>query len=306
MKSYFDCVVIGAGVAGMTAAIYLKRYNINILLLEKAAYGGQINQTLAIENYPGFSIIDGPTLSENIYSQIKALEIPYQYGNVIDIKKHQNDFIITTEEEEIKCKSIILATGRNPRKLELEHENELIGRGISWCATCDGMFYKNKEVIVVGGGNSALEEAYYLSSICTKVTIIHRRNQFRADEMIQEKINQKSNIETIYDSQVTNLNITDGLLTSVEITNGKTNITQTIPTSALFIYIGFTPDINYLKNLEIKTNNGYIVVDQTMKTSVDGLFACGDMIDKDVYQIVTATGEASIAATSVKNYCQGI
>ena len=174
MSQDFDSVIIGAGVAGMTSAIYLKRYNVNVLLLEKNIPGGQIVQTPKIENYPGVGSIDGASLALNMYQQVTDLGIECRYSEVIKIENHGNSKTIYTENEEIRTKTIIIATGRIPKKLGLENESELTGRGISWCATCDGMFYKNQDVAVIGGGNSALEEALFLSDICNKIYILYR------------------------------------------------------------------------------------------------------------------------------------
>lgn len=294
MKMY-DCIVIGAGVAGMTAALYLKRSNLDILLLEKEMPGGLINKTTQIENYPGFIKINGTDLAITMYDQIKAQDIEYKYGNVIDIKDLNELKIVKTNKEEFKTKSIILATGRIPRKLGIDNEDKLIGHGISYCAICDGIFFKDKTVAVLGGGNSALTGALYLSNISAKVYIINRSNQLRADNVLTEKVKNKSNIELLYNSEITKINEKNSTLDSIEVNNKLLKI------DGLFIYIGFDPDISYLKNLSIKNNNGYIIVDQNMETSVPNIYACGDLIDKKVYQITTALGEAAIAATSIKN-----
>ena len=185
---YYDTIVIGAGVAGMTAAIYLKRANTNVLLLEKEMPGGQINKTTEIENYPGFTKINGTDLALSIYEQVKQNNIDYKYGNVIDIILKRNKKIVKTNKEEFECKNIILATGRVPKKLGLENEEKLVGRGISYCAICDGMFFKDKIVAIIGGGNSALQAALYLSNICTKVYVINRSTKLRADNVVIEKV----------------------------------------------------------------------------------------------------------------------
>ena len=173
-----DCLVIGAGIAGMTAALYLKRSNVNVILIEKSAPGGQINMTSKIENYPGFDSIDGPTLAMNIFNQIKSLGVEYRYGNVIDIVDTGKSKIVKTDMDEIECQVVIIATGRIPKELGLENEKQLTGRGVSWCAVCDGFFYKDKKVAIIGGGNCALEEALFLADIAKKVYLIHRRINF--------------------------------------------------------------------------------------------------------------------------------
>ena len=292
---YYDTIVIGAGVAGMTAAIYLKRANTNVLLLEKEMPGGQINKTTEIENYPGFTKINGTDLALSIYEQVKQNNIDYKYGNVIDIILKRNKKIVKTNKEEFECKNIILATGRVPKKLGLENEKKLVGRGISYCAICDGMFFKDKTVAIIGGGNSALQAALYLSNICTKVYVINRSTKLRADNAVIEKAKQKDNIEILFESKVTKIYEKHDILDSIDVNNQKLEM------DGLFIYIGFDPDISYLKRIDIRNNKGYIIVDNNMETSIKGIYACGDIIDKDVYQITTAIGEAAIAATHINH-----
>ena len=293
----FDSVIIGSGVAGMTAAIYLKRSNKKVLILERNAPGGQINRTSKIENYPGFSGIDGPTLAYQIYEQMMNLKVEYRYGNVLEIKDLGSKKIIKTDMEEIETKTVIIASGRIPKELGLPNEKELIGHGISYCASCDGPLYQGKVVAVVGGGNSALEEALYLADICKKVYIIHRRKEFRAEEEIQEKVKKCENIEFIYDANVTKL-VSDGHLTSILLKQNQEELKLDI--DGLFVYIGYVPDTEFLKDSSVLLENGYVVVDGSMKTNVSGIYACGDVIKKEYYQISTAVGEGATAALSVK------
>lgn len=294
----FDSIIVGAGISGVTASIYLKRANKNILLLDKEMIGGQLNKISIIENYPGFTKVDGATLSNNLYEQVKNLNIDYRQECVLNIKKEEL-FIITTNKNTYKSKTVILATGRTPRKLNIEKEEKLIGSGVSYCAHCDGFFFKGKEVAVIGGGNSALEEALFLSEICTKVYIIHRRDTFSGEKILQEKIKKKSNIIIKYNSEVVTLNECDNKLSNVVIkTKDKY---ETINIDGIFIYIGSIPSTYFLKDLELEQNKGYILVDSKMRTNIDGLYACGDSIEKDIYQLSTAIGESTIAAISVIN-----
>lgn len=297
MKETFDCIIIGAGVAGTTSSIYLKRWNFNILLLEKNMPGGIISNTSIIENYPGIKKIDGSTFAMNLYEQIKELDINYKYGNASEITKKNNLFIVNTDLGNYQTKSIIIATGRTPRKLNLENEDKLIGNGISYCATCDGLLYKDKEVCVVGGGNSALEESLYLSKICKKITIINRSSKLRADEILIEKVKNTANIEVMYNSNIIELKEKQNKLTNIIIK--KENETKEILCHGLFIYIGFEPIIPNVPNL--KLNDNYIVVDGRMQTNIDNICACGDIIKKDLYQIITAAGEGATAANTIKN-----
>lgn len=295
----FDVIVIGAGVSGMTASIYLKRANKNVLLIESGMFGGQINKTYIIENYPGFIKIDGPTLASNMFSQITNLEIKYKLETVRNLSLSGNNFLVETDKDKYLAKKIIIATGRVPRKLGLSNEDKLVGNGISYCAYCDGFFFKNKEIAVVGGGNSALEEALYLADLCTKVYIIHRRNEFSADEILQEKIKQKSNIIVKYNSVVKAVIENDNLLSKIVVENSEKE--EILDVSGLFIYIGSIPKNDFLNELDLEMENNYIVVDKNMKTSIDGIYACGDVIKKEVYQISTAVGEGAIAAISIIN-----
>lgn len=303
MKLTTDTIVIGAGVAGMTAAIYLKRSNIDVIILEKSAPGGQINKTNDIENYPGFKHIDGPVLAMNIYEQIRNLEIEYKYGDVLTIKDFGDYKVIQTDQEELTCKKIIIASGRRPRELLLPNENKLTGRGVSYCAICDGPLYKGKVTAVVGGGNSAIEEAQYLSQISSKVYLIHRKDTFRADAIEQERLFSKENIEILYNSVVDTLIEENDKLVGLKVKNNDGELKE-IEVDGLFIYIGHEPETYFLKDLPITMNYGYLEVDERMETNIDGIYACGDVIRKEVYQISTAIGEATIAALSVKKDMQ--
>jgi|LSQX01.3.fsa_nt_gb thioredoxin reductase (NADPH) len=294
----FDVIVVGSGPAGITAAIYLKRANFKVMMIDSNAPGGQLNRISMIENFPGFSKIAGSDLAYNMFVQTQGLGIPYKYGKVVEIIAEQENKIVKTENEEYTCKAVILATGRKPKELGLSNEKSLIGRGISWCAICDGALFKDKNVIVVGGGNSALEESLYLSGIANKVTIVHHSNKFTADDILQKQVSSDPKIEVYLNNRIVKLNQTQNNLDSVEIMN-NTAETNIIKASGIFVYVGFEPSIEYIKNIKIDTNNGYIVVDENMKTNVDGIYACGDVIDKTLYQITTAVAEGSLAAMSV-------
>lgn len=288
----FDVVVIGCGVAGMTAALYLKRANVNVCVIERNAPGGQLNMILDINNYPGFKSIDGPTLAFNMFEQIRELNVPYKYANVLEIKNEEDKKIVKTNKSDITCKGVIIANGRRPRELGIEDEKKLIGRGISYCSICDGTLYKDKDVCVVGGGNAAFESALYLSDICNKVYLIHRRDEFRGENMSLEKIKNKDNIEIKTSVKIKKLIEKDDKLSGVLLDNE-----QEIPCEAVFVNVGNVPMPIKCENLN--TDEGYIIVDEKMKTSIDKIYACGDIIKKDVYQISTATGEGTIAAMSL-------
>lgn len=290
--SVFDCVVIGAGPAGMTASIYLKRANKNIVLLEKSAPGGQILKTNVVENYLGFSSIDGPTLASNMYNQINNLGINYQYGNVMRIDKIDSNYKVITDNGEYITKKIIIATGRTPRQLGIENEEKLVGRGISYCATCDGFLYKDKIVAVVGGGNTAFEEAIYLSKLCKKVYVFNRSELYRAEDELQEELRKTPNIKVYNSSKITKIIGENNKLAKIEVNNN-----EVYEIAGLFVFIGQIPTKFMLQGIE--TINDYIVVDENMKTNLDGIYACGDIIKKDFYQISTAVGEGTIAALNI-------
>lgn len=288
----YDCIIIGAGIAGITASIYLKRANKNILLLENNIPGGQINKTSNVENYPGFTKIDGPTLASNLLDQAENLNIELKYENVITIKK-ENNFTVQTEANTYNAKYVIICTGRTPNLLGLPNELDLIGRGISFCALCDGNFYKNLDVAVVGGGDSAFEESLYLANICNTVTIINRSDKLRASNILQEQVKARSNIKILYNEEITKINTENDKIVSVNLKN------SVLPCSGIFVYIGSTPALSYLQDININLDRNYIVVDENMKTNIDGLYAAGDVIKKNTYQIVTAAGDGAKAASSI-------
>lgn len=297
MEKIYDTVIIGAGIAGITAAIYLKRSNINVLLIDKDAPGGQLNKISVIENYPGYLKISGPELSEKLIEQITNLDIEQRYGKAIEIKEEKNIKIIKTDIEEIKTKTIILALGRTPNKLNIENEDKLVNKGVSYCALCDGPLFKNKNIAVVGSGNSAVEESLYLSNICNKVTLIIRSNKFKAEDKLIKQLSNKENIDIKRNCVIKTLLNDNDKLTGIKLSND-----EVIDIEGLFIYIGSTPHIDFLNELNIEKENNFIKVDDSMKTNIDGIYAIGDVIKKEVYQLTTATSDATIAAISIKKY----
>ncbi len=298
MKSNFEVVVIGSGSAGMTAALYLKRANVDVSIIENYAPGGQLNRTARIDNYPGFYSIEGPSLALNMFTQIQELKIPYKQATVKKIEEKDGKKIIKTDKEDIICDAVIIATGRRARELGLEKEKKLAGRGISWCAVCDGPLYKGKDVIVIGGGNSAMDESNYLSPLVNKLTIIHRKDEFRGDRVLQSRIINDKKIEIIYNSVVTKINEKNNYFSGVEIENITTKEKKTIQAEGLFIYIGFDPVSDMVTEIGVNIDNGYILVDANMRTNIKGIYACGDIIKKELYQIATAVGEGAKAAYS--------
>lgn len=297
MKLDFDNIIIGAGVSGMTAAIYLKRAGINFLLLEQNYPGGQLNRADIVKNYPGIVSIDGPSLVMNIVSQLNDLGIDIAYEKVIEIKDHVDYKEVVTNKRTYLTKTILLATGRVPREIGLENEKQFIGKGLSWCASCDGNFYKNQDVAVVGGGNTAISDAIYLSNICSKVYVIHRSENFRAENILLETAREKENIEFITCCNIVEIVGEDDRVGGIKLDNGTE-----IKVSGLFEAIGSIPNIEYIKDLKLNNENGYLIVDHSMKTSIDGIYASGDAIKKELYQIITSSSEGAIAADSIIKY----
>ena len=300
----YDIIIVGAGPAGLTAALYARRNNKKVLVLEKRSYGGGIINTSKIDNYPSTPDITGFDFATNLYNQVKKLDVEIKYEEVNEIKNHDNLKEVITKNNSYETKTIILATGSINRKLGLENEEKLIGKGVSYCATCDGAFYKNKNVAVVGGGNTALEETLYLSNIASKVYLIHRRNEFRAEENMISMVKEKSNVEIIYNSNVTKLNGED-TLNSIEITNNDVSI-KNVEVSGLFIAIGRIPENDIFKDLIELDNNGYIKADENCHTNIDGIYVCGDNRTKKLRQLVTATSDGAIASTEAIKYINNL
>lgn len=290
----YDLIIIGMGISGISAAIYAKNSNLNVLLLEEKTPGGLLNRINEINNYPGFKKITGPELSYQLFESIEALKIPYKIDKVLKIVLDNEIKIVKTEKEEYKTKNIIIATGRKNRLLNLEKEQELLGHGISTCALCDGNLYKEKTIAVVGGGNTALEETLYLSNLASKIYLIHRRDTFRAEQTLIEKIKQKANIEILYNSEVTKLIDEQNRLNKIEINHEKE-----LSVSALFLFIGFVPNNDFLSSLDILNEEGYILVNNNYETKIKGLYAVGDCIKKEYYQLITASNDGVVASINI-------
>lgn len=291
----YDLVIIGMGPAGIAASIYAKRSNLNLICIEEKMIGGELNYIDKIDNYPGLNGITGSSFAYKLLEHIDDIGINYQFATVKDIIKKDDYYEVKTNKNTYLTKYVILATGRKARKLGLAKEDLFLGRGISYCAICDGAFFKNKVVSVVGGGLAALEEALYLANIVQKVYLIHRRDKFNAPASVIEKIVTNPKIEILKNEEVVKLNGKDHL-ESIELKNG-----QKLDTAGLFIYIGYTPNIDYLKNLDILGSKGYAIVDKNFKTKEDGIYAVGDLVEKNNYQIILAMADGVIAALDIVN-----
>ena len=295
----YDIIIIGAGPAGLTAAIYACRAEKKVLVLESKNYGGQIINTLDIENYPAAFHISGFDFATNLYHQAMELGANIKFEEVTKIRNGKIKKVFTTKNV-YDGKTIILATGSKNRKLGLNNEDELVGRGVSYCATCDGAFYKGKIVAVVGGGNTALEDALYLTDIAKDVYLIHRRDTFRADDLTVANLKKKDNIHFIYNSNVTKLNATDKL-ESIEVTNNNGK-KEKIMIDGLFVAIGRIPlNENFAKVVKLD-DNGYVIAKENCHTNKKGIFVAGDNRVKEVRQLVTAVSDGAIAATEAIKY----
>lgn len=293
----FDVIIVGAGPCGMTAAIYLKRANKNVLVLEKEGIGGQIASSLLVENYPGYKVISGAELSNNMYEQVTNLGVDVELEEVLSIKKDKT-FTVVTDSNTYEAKAVIIATGAKYRLLGLENETNLIGGGIHFCVACDGAFYKGKEVAVIGGGNSAAINALTLSDICKKVYVIQNLDDLTCEDKMKQELSQKDNVEIICNALVSKLNDEDEL-NSIEIT--KDNKNETINIDGMFIAIGQVPESSLVKDMLKLDDYNYIITNEC-ETSVEGLFVSGDCRSKKVRQLTTAVNDGTLAATLAINY----
>ena len=296
----YDIIIIGAGPAGLTSAIYARRASKKVLVLEAKTYGGQIINTLDIENYPVESHISGFDFATKLYNQAKDLGAEIVFEKVVNINDKGSIKEVVTTKNIYNSKAVIIASGAENRKLGLVNEEELVGKGVSYCATCDGAFYRNKIVAVVGGGNTALEDALYLADVASKVYLIHRRDEFRGDERSVNYLNERENVEFIYNSTVTKLNANEKL-ESIEVTN-KDGSVKTIDVDGLFVAVGRIPENQNFAKLIDLNEAGYAESGEDCTTKVKGIFVAGDNRTKEVRQLVTATSDGAIAATNAVKY----
>lgn len=306
MEKSYDVIVIGAGPGGMTAALYASRANLSVLMLDRGIYGGQMNNTAAIENYPGFSSVLGPDLAENMYQGATQFGAEYAYGSVESIELDGTTKIVHTDSDTYSAKAVVVATGSEYRKLGVPGEEAYSGRGVSYCAVCDGAFFKGREVVVVGGGDSAVEEGLYLTQLASKVTVIHRRDQLRAQKIIQDRAFANDKMNFVWNSNVTEVLGDDQKVTGVRVVNNQTGEEQTIDASGAFIYVGILPKTEQVADLGITDEDGWIKTNDQMETSVPGIYAIGDVRAKDLRQITTAVGDGGIAGQQVFKYIESL
>lgn len=290
----YDLIIIGAGPAGLTAALYASRAGAGVLVLDGGAPGGKLNLTAEIENYPGMKM-KGPELAYSMYEQCLSFGAKYDYGNVTRIENAEDHKVVYVGDKTYETKYVLIAVGTKERKINIPGEEEMTGRGVSYCAVCDGPFFKGKTVSVVGGGNSAIEESIYLSDIVDSVNIIVRRDVLRADQYLIDKMNQKDNIKVHYLKKPHSIEVTDKKVSGLVVEDSKTGELSTIPTQGIFPFIGLDPMTEFVSDLDIVDEHGYIEVDDNQETRVPGIFAAGDVTVKHLRQVVTATNDGAIA-----------
>lgn len=303
-EKIYDVVIIGAGPAGMTAAVYTSRANLSTLMLERGVPGGQMANTEEVENYPGFDTILGPELSTKMFDHAKKFGAEYAYGDVKEIIDGEEYKTIKAGSKEFKARSIIVSSGAEYKKIGVPGEKELGGRGVSYCAVCDGAFFKEKELFVIGGGDSAVEEGVYLTRFASKVTIVHRRDELRAQKILQDRAFANEKIDFIWNHTLKQINEEGGKVGSVTLVSTANGEEKELKADGVFIYIGMLPLTKPFENLGILNATGYIETNDVMETRVPGIFAAGDVREKTLRQIVTATGDGSIAAQSVQHYVE--
>lgn len=289
-----DLIVVGAGPAGLTAALYASRAGASVLVLDGGAPGGKMNLTAEIENYPGL-ITKGPELAYAMYEQCLSFGAKYEYGEVSRIEHHDDHQIVYVGDQTYDARYVFIATGTKERHMGIPHEEEMSGRGVSYCAVCDGPFFKNKDVCVIGGGNSAIEEAIYLSDIVAKVHVIVRRDVLRADQYLVNKLQTKENIEMHYLKKPHEVLVDNQKVAGLVVEDSKTGELSTIAAQGIFPFIGLDPITEFVKDLGIVNDKGYIEVDANQETKVAGIFAGGDVVDKQLRQVVTAANDGAVA-----------
>ncbi|WP_314581322.1 thioredoxin-disulfide reductase [uncultured Streptococcus sp.] len=298
----YDTIIIGAGPAGMTAALYAARSNLKVALLERGIPGGQMNNTADIENYPGYANISGPELAEKMFEPLENLGVEHLFGLVEKIEDRGDFKEIITEDERFEAKTVIVASGANHRHLGVPGEEDYNSRGVSYCAVCDGAFFRDEDLLVVGGGDSAVEEAIFLTRFAKSVTIVHRRDELRAQKVLQDRAFANEKIRFVWDSVVESIHGDERKVTGVTFKNVKTGELSQAEFGGIFIYVGLDPVSEFAADLGITDEAGWILTDHQMKTSVAGIYAVGDVRQKDLRQITTAVGDGAIASQEAYKY----
>lgn len=300
-----DVVIIGAGPGGMTAALYTSRSNLTTVMIEKGAPGGELINTAEVENYPGYSLISGPDLATNMYEGAMRFGAKHVYGDVTHVENHGNQKHVYTNDKVYVTSAVIIATGAHHRKLGIEGEERLAGQGVSYCAVCDGFFFRNKNLVVVGGGDSAVEEGTYLTNFADKVTIIHRRDELRAQKILQDRAFANEKVDFIWDSVPEEIK-GEHAVKSIQIRNVKTQEVTDFSADGVFVYVGIIPNSEVVAALGVTDDEGWILTNAAMETSVPGIFAVGDVRQTPLRQIATAVGDGSIAGQKAYQYIEAL
>lgn len=304
MKEY-DVIVIGAGPGGMTAALYAARANLKVAVLDRGIYGGQMNNTDDIENYPGFTSIKGPELGEKMYQSATNSGVEFVYGDVQEVTvddKHLKH--VLTDSDEMISKAVIIATGSTNRKLDVPGEEEFSGKGVSYCAVCDGAFFKDQDVSVIGGGDSAISEGLYLANLTDNVNVVHHRDKLRAQKVLQDRAFDNDKMDFTWNSVVKEIIGNENQVTGIRVHNKNTDQDEVLPTSGVFIYVGNTPNSQVFTNLEITDEVGWIKTNNEMETEIPGVYAVGDVRQKKLRQITTAVGDGGVAGQNAFEYVE--
>ncbi|WP_278953350.1 thioredoxin-disulfide reductase [Lactobacillus apis] len=306
MTKKYDVIVIGAGPGGLTAALYASRANLSVLILDRGLYGGQMNNTDAIDNYPGFAEIKGPELGEKMYNSVMKFGSEFEYGDVQSVTIDGENKVVKTDTGEYSAPALIIATGADHRHLNVPGEEEYSGKGVSYCAVCDAAFFKDEDIAVIGGGDSAIEEGVYLAQSAKSVTVIHRRDQLRAQPTLQKRAFANDKINFIWNGITESIDGDGQRVTGVTYKDKETGEEKQLATRGVFIYVGVIPQTAPFKELGITDEQGWIPTDDHMRTKVDGIFALGDVRAKDLRQIANAVGDGSIAGQAAYNYLQDL
>ena len=300
MKEKDSVAIIGAGPAGLSCALYLLRAGINPTIFEKNTPGGVLNETTKIENYPGFTEKNASILAFRMYSMLEELDANIVTKEILSIEENNKNYLVKTKDKDYEFKYIVIATGRSPKKLPIDKADKYIGRGISYCAICDGALYKNKDIAIVGSGPSAVEAALYLSNIANKIYMINRGNLFKAEQKEKESLFKLNNIEIIYNSNIESLIINEDKVNGIYL-----DVKRKIDISCVFVFIGQVSNSLYYQSLNLESDKKGIIVDENMKTSKNNIYATGDSISKNLYQVITAASDGAVAANSIIRQING-
>lgn len=306
MAKNYDVIIIGAGPGGLTAALYASRANLSVLILDRGPYGGQMNNTDAIDNYPGFTEIKGPELGEKMYQSVMKFKPDFEYGDVQSVTLEDNHKLVKTDTGDYTAPVVIIGTGADHKHLNVPGEEEYSGRGVSYCAVCDAAFFKDEDVVVIGGGDSAVEEGIYLAQLAKSVIIVHRRDKLRAQPELQKRAFDNKKIKFVWNAQTESIDGDGQKVTGITYLDKETGEKKTLSAAGVFIYVGVIPQTAPFKDLGILDEKGWIPTDEHMRTKVPGILALGDVREKDLRQIANAVGDGSIAGQEAYNYLQSL